>query len=445
MARRNSSHCRILIILLLASFLWTTTAHPIARARRQQTKTLRIPAGKPSFKIAMFADLHFGEDAWTDWGPLQDVLSTGLISSVLDTEKPDFAVYLGDVITANNIAIGNASAYWDQAIAPTRERRIPWATVFGNHDDAKFEWPAEWNKSGIPEIKCPPGGADCSFKGTSRVELMRKEVEKDGKGLSFSGSGPASLLPSVSNYVIPVGSSGVGSPPVLLMYFLDSGGGSYPGGISAAQTAWLQGKFRELNPDSRLSFGGEGAAGDFGTGSLIRNAVNRRMRKSMAAMRRTAKEQPQRRSHVRLGRGRISVAEGEGEADSIPEIVFWHIPSKAYATVAPARSVGVASPCVGSINAENVAPQDQEVGATDMLSKRTSVKAVFTGHNHGLDWCCPYQNRLWLCYARHSGYGGYGSWSRGVRMVEVTEKPFSIKSWIAMDDGTTHSQITLSS
>ncbi|CAN1256155.1 Probable inactive purple acid phosphatase 16 [Linum perenne] len=309
MARRNSSHCRILIILLLASFLWTTTAHPIARARRQQTKTLRIPAGKPSFKIAMFADLHFGEDAWTDWGPLQDVLSTGLISSVLDTEKPDFTVYLGDVITANNIAIGNASAYWDQAIAPTRERRIPWATVFGNHDDAKFEWPAEWNKSGIPEIKCPPGGADCSFKGTSRVELMRKEVEKDGKGLSFSGSGPASLLPSVSNYVIPVGSSGVGSPPVLLMYFLDSGGGSYPGGISAAQTAWLQGKFRELNPDSR-----------------------------------------------------------------IPEIVFWHIPSKAYATVAPARSVGVASPCVGSINAENVAPQDQEVGATDMLSKRTSVK-----------------------------------------------------------------------
>ncbi|CAN1840362.1 Heat shock 70 kDa protein BIP1 [Linum perenne] len=34
------------------------------------------------------------------------------------------------------------------------------------------------------------------------------------------------------------------------------------------------------------------------TGSLIRNAVNRRMRKCMAAMRRTAKEQPQRRSHV---------------------------------------------------------------------------------------------------------------------------------------------------
>ncbi|CAN0907888.1 Probable inactive purple acid phosphatase 16 [Linum grandiflorum] len=384
MARRkwNSVHCRIWMVVLFAAFLWSTTSakfHPIARAQRQQTKTLRIPAGKTSFKIAIFADLHFGENAWTDWGPLQDVLSTALISSVLDTEKPDFAVYLGDLITANNIAIANASAYWDQAISPARDRRIPWATVFGNHDDAKFEWPAEWNSSGIPEIRCPPGGADCSFRGTGRVELMQKEVDKDGKGLSFSGSGPTSLRPSVSNYVIPVGSSGVGSPPVLLMYFLDSGGGSYPGFISSAQSAWLQGKFRELNPDSR-----------------------------------------------------------------IPEIVFWHIPSRAYATVAPTRGA-VASPCVGSINEENVAPQDQEMGTMDILSKRTSVKAVFVGHNHGLDWCCPYQNRLWLCYARHSGYGGYGSWARGVRMVEVTQKPFSIKSWITMDDGTSHSQITLSS
>lgn len=48
--------------------------------------------GQP-FKIALFADLHFGEDAWTDWGPLQDVNSVRVMSTVLDAETP------GDVIT----------------------------------------------------------------------------------------------------------------------------------------------------------------------------------------------------------------------------------------------------------------------------------------------------------------------------------------------------------
>ena len=68
----------------------------------------------------------------------------------------DFVVYLGDVITANNIMVENASLYWDRAISPTRNKGIPWASVFGNHDDAPFEWPLEWFSSpGLPPIHCP--------------------------------------------------------------------------------------------------------------------------------------------------------------------------------------------------------------------------------------------------------------------------------------------------
>lgn len=64
-------------------------------------------------------------------------------------------VYLGDVITANNIPIENASSYWNQALSPTRARNTPWASVFGNHDDASFEWPLEWfSASGIPPVNC---------------------------------------------------------------------------------------------------------------------------------------------------------------------------------------------------------------------------------------------------------------------------------------------------
>lgn len=75
----------------------------------------------------------------------------------------EFVIYLGDVITANNILIRNASLYWDQAISPTRVRGIPWASVFGNHDDAAFEWPIEWfSAPGIPKIHCPVANSSCS-------------------------------------------------------------------------------------------------------------------------------------------------------------------------------------------------------------------------------------------------------------------------------------------
>lgn len=71
-------------------------------------------------------------------------------------------------------------------------------------------------------------------------------------------------------------------------------------------------------------------------------------------------------------------------------------------------------------------------------------QAVFVGHNHGLDWCCPYK-KLWLCFARHTGYGGYGNWPRGARVLEINQQPFSLKSWIRMEDGSTHSEVILSS
>ncbi|KAK1292704.1 putative inactive purple acid phosphatase 16 [Acorus calamus] len=159
---------------------------------------------------------------------------------------------------------------------------------------------------------------------------------------------------------------------VAFLYFLDSGGGTYPEVISNAQARWFKSTSDEINPNS-----------------------------------------------------------------SVPELVFWHIPSKDYKKVAPLFRIG--KPCVGSINKERVAAQQDEWGMMDILTRRHSVKAVFVGHNHGLDWCCPYKN-LWLCFARHTGYGGYGDWPRRVRVIEIAEQPFSVKSWIRMEDGHSHSE-----
>ncbi|KAI9120503.1 hypothetical protein K1719_007536 [Acacia pycnantha] len=337
---------------------------------------LQIAANGAPFKIALFADLHFGEAASTDWGPLQDVNSTIVMNQVLHDETPDFVIYLGDVITANNIMTKNASLYWDQATSPTRNRGIPWASVFGNHDDAPFEWSLGWFSSPrISPLICPQptssySGEECSFKGTGRLELMKNEIKNNA---SFSVIGPRDLWPSVSNYVLQISSSDDPKSPVAFLYFLDSGGGSYPEVVSSGQAEWFKKKAEDINPDSR-----------------------------------------------------------------VPEIIFWHIPSEAYKEVAPKSTI--AKPCVGSLNNEEVAAQKTETGIMKLLGERSSVKAIFVGHNHGLDWCCPYK-KLWLCYARHTGYGGYGNWPRGARIVEISEKPFSLRTWIRMEDGPCFSSV----
>ncbi|XP_078159119.1 purple acid phosphatase 16 isoform X1 [Carex rostrata] len=374
---RDSSIVPLFLFLLLNFF-------SVSGCRANDDKSpLRMVSGS-GFKIALFADLHYGENAWTDWGPAQDVKSDCVMSTVLDSEKPDFVVYLGDVITANNLAIQNASLYWDKAVSPTRKRGIPWASVFGNHDDMYFEWPSEWfSTTGIPQVNCAPpsisystGYEPCTFRGTTRVELMKAEITNNK--LSCSIDGPKELWPGVSNYVLPVLSSD-GTKLALLMYFFDSGGGSYPEIISYSQALWFKKQSKLLNPNGK-----------------------------------------------------------------IPEVIFWHIPSTAYSKVAPKPMSVITKPCIGSINKESVASQEAEWGIMDILISRPSVKAVFVGHNHGLDWCCPYKS-LWLCFARHTGYGGYGSWPRGARIIEVTENPFTVKSWIRMENASTHSYVTLSS
>ncbi|CAD6228269.1 unnamed protein product [Miscanthus lutarioriparius] len=364
-----------------------THGQPSSSAADSRRPPLRFGPGGV-FKVALFVDLHYGEDAWTDWGPAQDAASDRVMAAVLDAENPDFVVYLGDLVTANNLPIPNASLYWDRAISASRSRGIPWATVFGNHDDMPFEWPPQWfSPDGVPPLRCPAlptstPDSGCSFRGTPRTDLMAAETVAN-RQLSYSSSGPRELRPGVSNYVLQVLSRrrtrDDDHDPALLMYFLDSGGGSYTEVVSSAQVKWFQSQSQFLNPNGR-----------------------------------------------------------------IPELIFWHIPSTAYVMVGPKAKSEIRKPCVGSINKEEVAPQAAEWGMMDALAKRPSVKAVFVGHNHGLDWCCPYEE-LWLCFARHTGYGGYGDWPKGARIIQVTEDPFSAVSWIGMENGSRHSDVTLSS
>ena len=81
------------------------------------------------------------------------------------------------------------------------------------------------------------------------MELVKMEIKKNR--LSYSVSGPKELWPSVSNYILRVSSAKDGASPVVFLYFLDSGGGSYPEVISRAQVDWFHHQSVAINPDER--------------------------------------------------------------------------------------------------------------------------------------------------------------------------------------------------
>jgi hypothetical protein len=54
-------------------------------------------------------------------------------------------------------------------------------------------------------------------------------------------------------------------------------------------------------------------------------------------------------------------------------------------------------------------------------------------------------NGLNLCFGRHSGYGGYGSWTRGSRQIVLDERTLGkeVETWIRLEDGTISGRVVL--
>ena len=173
-----------------------------------------------TFTIVQFTDLHWQNGDPADWQ------TAALMAQVLDAEQPDLVVLTGDVIDGANCH--DPAAAWRNAVAPIVERALPWAAVFGNHDD----------------------------EGTlSRRDLMAVQQAIPG---CLSEPGPPHLS-GTGNYVLPVRSSS-GDAAAAILYFLDSGSyaqtdvGGY-GWITHDQVAWYldaSKRLRETNGDKAL-------------------------------------------------------------------------------------------------------------------------------------------------------------------------------------------------
>lgn len=148
-------------------------------AVRAQTQTLKFDS-EGNFKIIQFTDVHYKQ------GKVESEVAIQLINEVLDSEKPNFVVFTGDVVWAKPV-----KKALDEVFAPVIERKIPWTYVFGNHDD-EF--------------------------GMSRKEIMDYVVQKE---YCLAQAGDPNLT-GIGNYILEVKDKKGGNTKALF-YLFDSG------------------------------------------------------------------------------------------------------------------------------------------------------------------------------------------------------------------------------
>lgn len=196
----------------------------------------------------------------------------------------------------------------------------------------------------------------------------------------------------VSNYYLPVYSADMAdTTPKLLLWFFDSRGGNY---------------YQELDSD-----GNEVPQPDWVDLSVV--------------------------EWFTMTRNRLRTEYGQ----DLPSLAFFHIPTNA--SLAFQQGPGVRPHYEPGINDDNPLAQQgyaggqgtvtgnaftysgQDVPFMQALLSTPNLMATFSGHDHGDDWCFRWDSRLPgmtltgngldMCFGRHSGYGGYGTWTRASR------------------------------
>lgn len=319
------------------------------------------------------------------------------MNAVLASETPQLVVLNGDLITGENTYLHNSTHYVDEIVAPLVQRRLSWASTYGNHD-------SDFNlsRSGI---------------------LAREQTYPYALTTSMFQSKDAGL----SNYYLPVytysGGTNYGNEevPAVILWFLDSRGGNYyqeasSDGKSVPQPNWIDPSVAEWFTQTNAH-------------------LVSRYRKT------------------------------------IPSLAFYHIPVNAMLAF---QNKGVDQHREPGINDDkplaqqgSTSGQGNVQGATfnytgqdiPFMKAMLGVKgliATFSGHDHGDDWCNKWNsqlpgmnitgNGLNLCFGRHTGYGGYGSWTRGSRQILLDQKMLSkseIETWVRLEDGTVSGRVTL--
>ena len=232
---------------------------PLQCQSRKPISTLRIVPHHDTVRIVQFSDLHLSSHDFSD--------TLALMRAVLWHERPDFVVFSGDRIVGYEAStVELRLVLWELAVTPAAELQIPFATIFGNHDDLPYKTDSVlWSQLACHMIACLYAvyGVLFCFAGRTRTLVygaalmsvlamllllimiampsnnVRKVLVEHERRifplLSYTGIGPSDIH-GVSNYRVVLEAPTFSIP----LYFLDSGGGMIDEAISPGQLGWLR-------------------------------------------------------------------------------------------------------------------------------------------------------------------------------------------------------------
>ncbi|KAG6254882.1 hypothetical protein E4U24_007160 [Claviceps purpurea] len=344
------------------------------------------------FRISIFEDLHFGENAWDSWGPQQDINSVQVLNKVLDAESPDLVVLNGDLITGENAYLENSTVYIDKIVQPLVQRRLSWASTYGNHDH-NFNISA---RDILAREKMFPG--------------CRTQSMVPGRNAGVSNYYLAVYPPHCTTSTIDLTTMTHDCAPELLLWFFDSRGGFYfrkrnATGSQVGQPDWVDTSvvtwFQSTNALLRSRHG-----------KVIPSLAFVHIPTNASA----ALQQE-------FGRHSIHPHLQPGIDDDYP---------------LAAQGQGW---CPDGRNDGSCPYGGQDLPFMQAVSTTPGLIGLFSGHDHGATWCYKWNhlvpgmtvagNGLNLCFGQHSGYGGYGNWIRGARQLRVSRRALAAGDWTA--------------
>ncbi|KAL5605966.1 hypothetical protein BROUX41_006233 [Berkeleyomyces rouxiae] len=148
----------------------------------------------------------------------------------------------------------------------------------------------------------------------------------------------------------------------------------------------------------------------------------------------------------------------------LPSILFVHIPPQLFSDAQTAASFTATK--FPGLNEDyplstQHGPGFNDSRLVDALLNLEGLHSIHSGHDHGASWCAsrkrPAHKRdhtkpIFLCFARHTGQGGYGKWTRGARMLRVTvpgpevgggDADLEVESWVRLQTRRTISRVSL--
>ncbi|KAK2041905.1 calcineurin-like phosphoesterase [Colletotrichum somersetense] len=386
---------------ILAVSLTGLSEQSSALCRRQSNNRASGPLSFRSdgnFKISIFEDLHFGENAWEAWGPAADIKTVKVINKVLDDAKPDLVVLNGDLITGDNAYLENATFVLDQLVKPMVDRGLPWASTYGNHD-------YQLNLTGS--------------------DILAREKQwpnsRTQKMVSDSNSG-------ISNYYLPVYPSDCvkdDCTPEVVLWFFDSRGGF---------------QYMQTKPDGSTALVGQQNWVDESVVDWFKSKnsdLNKQHNKDIPGV--AFVHIPPKASKAIQAQG-IDPEKNPGINDDSPlshQAERW---------------------CKDGSQKDSCDYGGQDVAFMKAVSESPGMIGVFSGHDHGNSWCTKWKGKVGdvavdgkgvnLCFGQRTGYGGYGTWIRGSRQLVLTRDMLArgeLDTSIRLESGDVVGSVTLNS